>query len=478
MDSLRRLLDATSRCLCRYENLVGGRPVLAAISGGIDSTVLGFVLERLRTDNRLPGPLVFCHVDHGVRADSAKNADYVRDFAERLDVPLHVRRLEPPGKRPSEDWLRQARYDAIGQVAKSIGAGVVVTAHHADDNLETVLFRLLRGTGPRGLAGIPESRWLCDGGARSLLVRPFLRVRRTTLATLLARIGQSAYRDTTNQDLGYARNRLRLETIPRLQRELGVGLDVALMTVSSTARAATEILDAQGQRVLAERATLRSGWCLELDLRGLSADDKPFVQEALRMAHGQLHPRGEFPLRIWLDRAMTLLQKADGTRLAGRGGLLLERTRKGLMVLDPERAGSPPPAVDDGQLLLWDSGPQRFGATEWFVQAAEHPLPPMVPTPREAGPFRALLDPRSAPLPWRLRVRRPGDRFRPYGCDHDMELRRFLLGRHVPRFDRDRLPLLVDGQDRILWVPGGDIADFAKIQLNTHRTIEVRAFTR
>jgi len=474
MDSLRRLVDATSRCLCRYENLVAGRPVLAAVSGGIDSTVLAFVLARLAADGRLPGPLHVCHVDHAVRADSAQNAESVRLLAERFEAPFHLRRLPPPSGRPSEDTLRQGRYAAIAAVAASTGAGLVVTAHHADDNLETVLFRLLRGTGPRGLAGIPESRWLIDGGSRCLVVRPFLRVRKATLATLLARIGLAPYEDSTNLDLGYARNRLRHETIPQLQKDLGVSLDVALMTVASTARAATEILDAQARRVLAERAKLRTPWCVELDLHGLGVDDVPFVAEALREIHAQLHARGEFPLRGWIDRAVALLGRHDGTRLAGRGGLLVERTRKGLLVLDPARAGAPPPGDDGGQLLLWDAGKQRFGATEWQIEAFEHPQPPLVPAPNEAGPNRALVDPRNAPLPWRLRSRRPGERFRPLGCAFDVELSRFQQSRHVPRFDRDRLPLLVDGQDRVLWVPGAEIAECAKIQLNTRRTVELR----
>src|SRR6185436_6212185 len=119
-----------------------------------------------------------------------------------------------------------------------LGAGMVLTGHHADDNLETVLFRMLRGTGPRGLAGIPEARWLCWKGQRVLLVRPFLELRRATLQSVVEHAGERVYEDSTNQDLGYSRNRLRLETIPRLQRSMGGSLDVTLMSVVRTARAA------------------------------------------------------------------------------------------------------------------------------------------------------------------------------------------------------------------------------------------------
>jgi hypothetical protein len=238
-----------------------------------------------------------------------------------------------------------------------------VTGHHADDNIETVLFRLLRGTGPRGLAGIPEARWFARGQQRLLLVRPLLRTRRSTLERVLAGLGAAPSEDTSNGDLGYARNRLRLETIPGLRASLGVGLDVALMTVASTARAANEIVEAQGLRILTQRARHKTAWRVELDLRGLEPDARPFVAEALRQVHLALHPLGEAPPQTWLDRAVDLLDKPDGKRLAGRGGLLVERTRDGLLVLDPDRAGAVPRTHDGGQLFLWDSGRSRFGAT-------------------------------------------------------------------------------------------------------------------
>lgn len=474
MDSLHRLLDLTARCLSRYENLGAERAVAAAVSGGVDSTVLALLLCRLHKEGRLPMPLHFLHVDHGVRADSRANAQHVVDLADRLDIPVHVHRLQLP-PRPSEDTMRRARYAALLSQCRDCDAAVLVTGHHADDNLETVLFRLLRGTGPRGLAGIPEARWLKHDDHKVLLVRPLLRSRKSTLSSILEHLGESAYADSTNLDLGYTRNRLRLQTIPRLRRDLGIGLDAALMTVTRTARAAADILTAQGLRILSERGHSRTSWRLELDLRGLEHEARPFIEDALRQAHEALDAHGEAPLGAWLDRATALLDKPAGKRVGGRSGILVERTRRGLLLLDPSRAGAPPNTHDGGQLFLIDAGRQRFGATEWWLEAAEHPQPPLVPTPREAGRLRALLDPRLFAMPLRLRTRRPGDSFQPLGQDRPIELRRFLQARHLPRFDRDRLPLLVDAEDRVLWVPGVEVGEPAKLHLNTRRTLEVRA---
>jgi len=482
MDSFLRLQTTIAQHLSRYESVGGLRPVLAAVSGGVDSSVLLFALARLQAEGRLPGPLHVAHIDHACRDDSRAMAQHVVDLCDRLDLPVHVRRLpEPdrsavqrPAQRPSEANLRTGRYAALQAIGRDLGAGLLVTGHHADDNLETVLFRLLRGTGPRGLAGIPDARWIGHGDHRMLLVRPLLRTRRATLANILQQLGEIAVEDPSNADQGYARNELRLSTLPALRQQLGIGLEVSLMTLASTARAASEILQAQGLRVLTQRGVQPVPWRLELDLRGVAADALPFVGDALRQAHHGLHPRGEAPSTGWIERALALLDKPAGKRVAGRGGLLVERTREGLLLIDQDRAGAPPRTEDGGQLLRLDCGRQRFGATEWLVEAHSHPLPPLVPSPAEAGRFRALLDPQHAPGPWRLRTRRQGDQFQPLGYATAIELRRFLQGRHLARFDRDRLPLLVDGRDRVLWVPGVEIGEPARLQLHTRHCVEVR----
>lgn len=475
MDSFVRLLDTCARSLSRYENVTGEGALLVAISGGIDSSLLLLALARLRDEGRLAGQLAAAHIDHGVRPDSRENAQHVLELCDRLDVPLTVRRLEFDEESPSEDSMRDKRYAALGEAARYFGASILLTGHHADDNLETVLFRMLRGTGPRGLAGIPESRWLGRGDRRLLLVRPLLRTRRTTIESLLDRLGVQPFHDTSNDDTRFARNQLRHETIPALRESMGIGLDVALMTVASTARAANEIVEAQGLRVLTQRARHRTNWRLELDLNNLDVDSLTFVRDALRQAHITMHPYGESPSTAWLDRAMDLLDMDDGKRVAGRTGLMVERTRNGLLMVDTDRAGATPDAKHGSLELPIDGERHRFGKTEWSLQTHEHPLPPLVPSPVEAGPFRALIDPRVCGEALRMRTRRAGDRFQPLGSHESMDLRRFLQGRHVPRFDRDRLPLVVDKDDRILWIPGVEVSEHARLHLNTHRCIEILA---
>jgi len=476
MDSFVRLLDNCARTLSRYENVSAESSVLAAVSGGVDSTLLLLVLARLADEGRLPGALHVAHVDHAVRRDSRQNAEHVVDLCQRMGVPVAVKRLSwSRSETPSEDAMRQARYAALHGCARDVGARMLVTAHHADDNLETVLFRMLRGTGPRGLAGIPESRWIGDEDHRLLLLRPMLRTRRMTIESLVERFGEHPYHDTSNDDLSFARNELRHKTIPTLRKRMGVGLDVAIMTVASTARAANEIVEAQGLRVLSQRTRNKAPWRLELDLKGIDVHSMPFVREAMRQSHADMHSNGEAPATAWLDRVMALLDMDAGKRVAGRGGLMVERIRDGLLLIDTDRDGAPPNSGDRSQLLEFDREPVEFGTTEWSLTAYSHPTPPLSESPSDGNPLRALLDLSSCPQPWKVRTRRAGDRFHPLGCDEDVELRRFLQSRHVPRYDRDRIPLIVDGEDRVLWIPGTEVSELAKIRLNTRRCVEIRA---
>ncbi len=458
MSLLDHISENTALCLARYEALARSPATVLAVSGGIDSTALSLVMANIFAQGKLPGGLVIGHVDHGVRPDSAAGAEAVEALSEQLGLPVALRRLSLSAD-PSEEEMRDARYEALEDIASEYQAGTILTAHHADDDLETILFRMMRGTGVRGLGGIPEYRMSARGTA---LLRPFLRTRRRTLERLLGQHGLKAVEDSSNLDTSKSRNFLRHELIPDLRRSLGSQLDASLFALSRTARAVTGICEAQANRILSARSVQIDDWRTDLDLRGLEAADEPFIEQVLRTIHERLC--GQSPATSWLERAIKLCGQATGQRLEASSPLLCERNRKGLILLNREHQGSSP---DQASELNFDDIPTRFGTTEWHIRVQDRLEPPLSPSPAEAGPERALIDLATAPGPWFLRSRRPGDRFWPLGQCGDVDLRRFLQSRHVARFDRDRLPLVVDQRDRILWIPGVEVADFARIQVGT-----------
>ncbi|MHC4513524.1 MAG: tRNA lysidine(34) synthetase TilS [Planctomycetota bacterium] len=489
MKLLPQLLQTVARCLARHEVQAAEAPLLAAVSGGLDSSTLALVLAALREAGRLSGPggrskVVLAHVDHGVFPGSEDGTRAVARQAQLLGHGFVSRRLSGlPAQRLSEEALRDARYRALAAMARECGARMILTAHHADDNLETILFRMLRGTGPRGLSGIPEGRWLEND---LWVVRPFLHTRRHTLhrafehaqteRTRQALPALPTVEDPTNKDLGYARNHLRQQLIPQLRAAMGVKLDASLFALARSARAAADVLAVQAGRLLREHARFMTPWRCELLVDQASGADRPFLEEALLLAHQRLHQDGRMPPWTWVQRVMHLLHQPDGRRVSGPKTVLAERIRGGLLLLDEGRAGAPP-RKDLMLLPAAGAADVRFGDTEWRILGARHEEPPLQPSPTAAGRQRALLDPRCTRWPWRLRARRPGDRFQPLGQAHDVELRRFLQGRHVPRFDRDRLPLLVDADDQVLWVPGVEISAAAQVRLDTGECVELQLRT-
>ena len=184
--------------------------VLAAVSGGPDSVALLHLLAE-----HLPASkLVVGHVNHRTRGrESDGDEGFVREMAKGLALPCLVARLKKT-TRPSEASLREARYAALETMAKTAHCSRIAVAHTADDQAETVLLRIVRGTGVAGLKGMARERKL----GRLLVVRPLLSIAREELLEYLKRHGTGFRLDRSNRDLGYARNRVRLEVLPELRK--------------------------------------------------------------------------------------------------------------------------------------------------------------------------------------------------------------------------------------------------------------------
>lgn len=192
-------------------------PVLLALSGGADSTALLHRLSCLR--EKYGFSLFAAHVNHGIRgADAARDAQFCRTLAENAGVPFFLKEADIPSMvrdsgRSVEEEARLCRYAFFSELMQKEHIPILVTAHHADDQAETVLFRLSRGTGLRGLCGMPPCRAFGEGS----LVRPLLHCTRKEILTYCNQNGLSYVEDATNADLSYARNRIRKKILPELE---------------------------------------------------------------------------------------------------------------------------------------------------------------------------------------------------------------------------------------------------------------------
>ena len=213
------LLTLARRALTGEARMARGSAVVAAVRGGPDSMALLHVLARLAPTL---GIVVHAHgVDHGLRPAAVNELDTAEAFAKRLGVPFgrSTVRLARGGNLQAR--ARAARYAALADAARAIGAPAIATAHHADDRAETVLLRLMRGAGPRGLAVLPPRAPLAASGIE--LVRPLVRARRGAVMAHLERHGVPFATDPSNEDPRYLRTRVRRELMPLLQ-ELSPGI--------------------------------------------------------------------------------------------------------------------------------------------------------------------------------------------------------------------------------------------------------------
>ncbi|MGI8609088.1 MAG: tRNA lysidine(34) synthetase TilS [Candidatus Dormibacteria bacterium] len=226
---------------CRRDPVLGGRGatrVVVALSGGPDSSAMLHALARAASSLNLN--LTAVHVDHGLRPASAGDAAASTAFAAELGISVEVHRVRPRGG--GEDAARRARHAGLEQVAARLGAATIALGHTADDQAETVLLHLLRGTGLGGLAAMAPRE--------GLRFRPLLEVWRDQVETYCARNQLRPVHDETNDDLGFARNRVRHELIPLLEAGYNPRVREALVRLANAARQEHEVVVAAARRWL------------------------------------------------------------------------------------------------------------------------------------------------------------------------------------------------------------------------------------
>jgi tRNA(Ile)-lysidine synthase len=328
---------------CRRLGLQDGA-LLVAVSGGIDSVVLLYGLHSLAQKSGLK--LLIGHVNHGLRGEESEaDQAFVVELGKALGLPVEVARVDlAPARegrssrdRPTtQEAAREARYTALHAMEARHGARWLATGHQADDQAETVLLRILRGTGPDGLGGIPERS--PDGR----IVRPLLGVSRAEIERF-ARARRLRWReDASNASDRYARNRLRRHWLPGLAEDFNPRLLRAIGNLAEAQRRDSEWIVSRVEQEAGSRFTREGGW-LAIDAKDWSALPEALARRLARLALERCGS-GRLVTRVHLERMGAFLGSAvTGKRLELPGGLRLERRREGFY-LGPIRPSSTPPS--------------------------------------------------------------------------------------------------------------------------------------
>ena len=425
---------------------------VAAVSGGSDSMALLHALHALDRASalRLVGVV---HFNHQLRASAERDEQFVRAAAAALGRAIVVERGDVAARaarerRSIEDAARASRYECFARARAHFDAAYVAVGHTRDDQAETFLLRLVRGAGMRGLAGMYPRN-----GA---IVRPLLECRRAVLRAWLVDRGVAFLEDETNSDVRIPRNRVRAELLPLLESRFNPSIADALADEADLARDAWDTLDSLANDL--ERLSVKETEDGRIVNLAALADAPPGLMRVV-LWRAMRETAGGRPIAF--RHVAAVLRLASGTRSIDIPGQRVERIGE-TVVLRGRPAGTTgrAPSVDQTTANLF-----------WYplsipgeVQLAEAGCVLTADTDGGDRPGDAAARSGRGPIAvvrrdlchgsWAVRNRRPGDRFHPRGLAGRKKLQDFFVDKKVRRGDRNRVPLVVDEADRIVWVAG------------------------
>lgn len=425
-----------------------GDTVVVAVSGGPDSSCLLHLLCRLRDELCLK--LIVAHLNHGLRPEAGHEALGVEKIAKSRSIPFEVKAVEIRSYRKElglseEEAGRRARYDFLFEVARKYGASRIALGHHLDDQAETVLLNLIRGTGVDGLAGMLPRR----KRGRFQLVRPLLCLRRREIDTYCRENKLLTFTDSSNLETDYTRNRLRLELIPHLEQRYNPRISEALYNLASLAADDRRFLQAMARKKHLELSTFCRGKTV-VKRPGLMALPAALKGRVLRHALKRFVSAKKIS-RLHIEQLLTLAEKGrTGSYLTLPGGAEAYCSYNNLVL--NVRSGKPAKPFTAVTLKVPGKTylPGGFAITARVADAHELPWPP--------HSCRAYLDYDEIPAgALKVRPRWRGARFYPQGSPGSKKLKDFLIDQKIAAERRDTLPLVTAGE-MILWVVGVRIA--------------------
>ncbi len=483
------LLPIIERYLLHHRLTQPNATLVVGVSGGADSVTLLHLLHRLA--KAYHWRLHVAHLHHGLRgADADADAEFVAALAKRWGLPCTVEHVALPDSSTREqlsleEAARRARYAFLARVAGQVGATTLAVGHNADDQAETVLMHLLRGTGLAGLRGmLPctplDTYWLTPQPTESTsplyLIRPLLNTPRASIEAYCAAQDLETRFDRSNLDTTFFRNRLRYETLPYL-RELNPRIDHRLQHLAEVVQADYDLLEVTLTAAWDTLAIQEGPEAIVFDLDKWRLQPLAVQRGLLRRAAYRLRPAVRDVDFVHIAQAVHIgAAGTTGAQATLPGGLrftvdyrVLRLTTEDSAALPTEQPWLPPQTRLPIQLPGVTALP---GA--WRLRAE-------LPQTWDLNTIRANADPWQAwlALPEQtgtltLRTRRIGDRFQPHGLGGtEVRLSDFFISAKVPLAWRDHLPLLTC-DDRILWIAGWRLNQTALVRPDTTRVVYLR----
>jgi tRNA(Ile)-lysidine synthase len=454
-----------------YSLIEKGELVLCAVSGGVDSMVMMDLLSEISAE--VGFAMHIAHFDHGLRgADGALDRELVEGEALSRGLSFShgkgdVREFMRQEGLGLEEAARNLRYDFLFNLKESTGAHKVATAHHADDQVETILMRLLRGTGLKGLSGIKamDSRGL---------IRPFLTIKKSEILEFSLSNGISYREDPTNRQLITLRNVIRNNLIPTIEVDHRERFQNNIVSLAEMAGEATEYLEELVGKLYLESILSSNAQEIKLDLKKLRGYHYFLRTELCRYAYRKLRGyEGELSRKASKIFAEFCERGQSGKKVQLPGGISVIKSFDTIsLVKRREKADAPvnaPLRLEPGIYTECTVGDNRFRIdvrceevvdTESFLETMKV----------EGGKYLGCFDHDKLVFPLRLRGWLKGDRMSPFGLNGSKRVSDLLLEARIPREMRNSVPILTD-RERILWVVGVRRSSHAIVSRDTRCVI-------
>jgi len=460
------LFDQFRRTIDRYHLLEKGDRLIVGVSAGVDSMVLLHLLNAYREAFHLF--LIVAHVNHGFRPEeSEKEAELVQKESEQLGLPFeygqfNVKEFQKLSGFSPQDAARKIRFQFFDDLLKKHHAKKIALGHNADDQVETILLRLIRGSGLQGLRGILPLR-------EGKVIRPLLEVWREEIESFAIEKGIHFRVDSSNLKPDYLRNRIRLALIPSVEREYQPNFKKVLLRTSAILREENDYLERGAEEAyqtivqeskntlsfkFSEYQSLHQAiqWRIirkmmeTICAQGMVVEEREWSD--VRQIHQRLcQPPPSFILElshgVWIEKRYDIIE-------LGRGGV----------------RPSPPFEVElifPGRTIIEELGKEIVIEEVNGAQFRDY----------KESLTMAFMDYESLQFPLRIRNFRPGDRFHPLGIKGTQKLKEFFIDHKVPKFERHKIPLVISGE-MIAWIVGYRIDERVKITEKTKRVLKVK----
>jgi len=453
MEMFKRFSEVVSE-----NDLLGrGEAVLIGLSGGPDSVALLHLLTRLRKNMKLK--LTAVYINHRIRKRAALQEEkFCQQLCDKFGIDLDIVTEDIPAlavkkKKGLEETAREFRYEVYELLAAEDGHDKIALGHHADDRVETVLFRIIRGTGPTGLVGIPIKR--------DNYIRPLYDFTKDEILAYLKKHRLGYCVDKSNLTADYSRNFIRNKLLPLIREKLNPRFDSALLNLSEITRTEEEYLERIVEKNVKKAVNITIGGKFEVALERFKGYALWLKRRVLRYCLINLSGRNLAPDKEVIDRLIRLDKKTQSLP----GSLQAVLTADKLVIYRRDKT-----AAAARVELKFDETLELEGLQLNF--RARRALKKNVTLSRQKRSKKITLDGSRVSPPLFVRRIRPGDRFRPLGLAGSKKVGDYLTDKKVPLVYRDEIPVVCD-KEGIIWLVGYEIADRVKVDHQTKKVITI-----